>query len=73
MLFIYNRIRYLICIKSGITCTISHKYAKIKLGSYDSLPLEKKKTFHVIIFIKSVWNKDKNNCYYNIFFGKSFL
>ena len=39
--FIYNRIRYLIEIKSGITYVISHDYAKIKIDSYDSLPLEK--------------------------------
>ena len=28
--------------KSGIACVISHNYAKIKVDSYDSLPLEKK-------------------------------
>ena len=32
---IYNRIRYLISVKSGITCIISHNYAKIKVDSYD--------------------------------------
>ena len=37
--FIYNRIRYLIGVKSGITYVISHNYAKIKVDSYDSLPL----------------------------------
>ena len=32
----------------------------------------KKKTFHhVIILIKSVWNKDKNNNYYNMFLEKA--
>ena len=30
---IYNRIRYLISVKSGITYIISHIYAKIKLDS----------------------------------------
>ena len=55
---IYNRIRYLISVKSSITYIISHNYAKMKVDSYNSLPL------HVIILIKSVWNKDKNNyCY----------
>ena len=39
--FIYNRIRYLTEVKSGITYVISHDYAKIKIDSYDSLPLEK--------------------------------
>ena len=33
---IYNRIRYLISAKSGITYIISHNYAKIKVDSYDS-------------------------------------
>ena len=45
-------------VKSSITYIISHNYAKMKVDSYNSLPL------HVIILIKSVWNKDKNNyCY----------
>ena len=65
--FIYNRIRYLIRVKNGITFVISHNYAKIKVELYDSLPLEKAMTFHnVIILVKSVWNKDKNN--YTIYF-----
>ena len=60
--FIYNRIRYLISVKSDITYAISHNYAKIKVDSFDSLPLEKTMTFHnVIILIKSAFNKDKNN------------
>ena len=33
---IYNRIRYLGSVKSGITYTISHNYAKIKVDSYNS-------------------------------------
>ena len=38
---------------------------------YDSLPLEKTMTFlNFIIVIKSVWNKDKNSCYYNMFLEK---
>ena len=42
---ICNRIRYFIILKSGIICKISHNYAKIKVGSYDSLPLEKNNDF----------------------------
>ena len=62
----------LISVKSGIIYIISHNYAKIKVDSYDSLPLEKTMTFcNVIILIKSLWNKDKNS-YYCIF-RKSFL
>ena len=38
---IYNKIRYLIIEKSGIKFVISHNYARIKVDSYDSLPLEK--------------------------------
>ena len=33
---IYNRIRYLNSLKSGITVFFSHYYAKIKVDSYDS-------------------------------------
>ena len=36
---IYNRIRYLISQKSGITYIFSHYIAKIKVDSYDSLPI----------------------------------
>ena len=58
--FIYNRIRYLIGVKNGIMYVISHSYAKAKVDSYDSLPLEKTLALdNVIIFIKSVFNKDK--------------
>ena len=42
----------------------------MQVDSYDSLPPEKTLTFHVIIILKSVFNKDKNNYYYNIFLEK---
>ena len=65
-------ITYLISVKSGITYVTSHNYAKIKIDLYHSLPLEKTMTFrNVIILIKSVWNKDKNNYYYGINFRQS--
>ena len=68
---LYNRIIYLISVKSGITYIISHNYATIKVDSYDSLPLEKAMTFrNLIIIAKSVWNKD-NNYYFIIFLGKA--
>ena len=58
--YIYNRIRYLISLKSVITDIISHNYAEINVDSYDSLPLEKTMTFHnVAILIKSVFNKEE--------------
>ena len=53
---IYNRVRYLIVVKSGITYAISHNYAKIKVDSYDYLPLNMSLTFHhFIMLIKSVF------------------
>ena len=39
--FYLNRVRYLMGVKSDITCLFSHHCAKIKVDSYDSLPLEK--------------------------------
>ena len=65
---IYNRIRYLIGVKSSIEYVFCHNSARIKVNSFDCLPLEKTMTFHnVIMFIQSVFNKDKNNNYYIIF------
>ena len=65
------KIRYLLIEKSGITDSINHNFAKITIDSYDFLPIEKILTFHVIIHIKSVANKNKNEYYYNIFLKKS--
>ena len=42
---IYSRIRYIIGIKKSITYFISNKYAKIKVDSQNSLPLEKNNDF----------------------------
>ena len=68
---IYNRIRYLISLKNGITYIFSHYITKIKVDSYDSLPIKKILTlYNVIIHIKSVLNKDKNNYYYKKFLEK---
>ena len=68
---IYSRIRYLVRIKSGISYVIFYNYEKIKVDSCDSLSLEKTLTLHnVIILIKSVFKKDKNNCYYYTFLEK---
>ena len=71
---VYNRIRYLISVNSDIIYIISQNYAKIKVDSYDLLPLEKTMTFHgVIKLIKSVFSKDKNNYYHNILFENALL
>ena len=65
---VYDKIRYLISTKGGITYIISHYFAKIKVDSYDFLPIEKTLTLHnVIILIKSVLSKNKNHYYYKIF------
>ena len=52
---------------------ISYNYVKIKVDSYGSLTKEKTiKLFHnVVILIKLVYNKDKNNYYYSIFLEKT--
>ena len=38
---IYDRIRYIITVKSSITYMFSHYFVKIKVDSYDSLHIEK--------------------------------
>ena len=68
---IYDRIGYLLCLKSGITYIFSHSFAKIKVDFYDSLPRKKGLTLrNFIMHIKSVLNKDKNHHYYKIFLEK---
>ena len=65
---ICKNIQYLISEKSGITDSINHNFARIRIDLYDSLPIEKILAFHnVIILITLVGNKNKNNYYYNIF------
>ena len=39
---IYNRIRYVISLKSGITYIFFHYFENIEVDSYDSLPIEKR-------------------------------
>ena len=69
--FIYNRTRYLLSKKSGIADSINHNFVKIRIDSYNSLPIEEILIFqYFIIFIKSVVNKNKNEYYYNIFLEK---
>ena len=38
--FIYNRIRYLIGVTSGVIYTFFNDYARFKVDSYDSLPVK---------------------------------
>ena len=57
--------------KIGVTFSINHNFARIRIDSYNSLPIEKILTFHnVIILIKSVISKNKNSYYYNTFLEK---
>ena len=58
--------------KSGITNSINHNFGKSTIDSYNSLPIENISTFHnVIILIKLVVDRDKNNYYYNAFLEKA--
>ena len=68
---ICDKIKYLVSEKSGIAGSINHNFARIRIHSYDSLPIEKMLTFHhVITVIKSVFNRNKSEYYYNIFLEK---
>ena len=59
---IYNRIRYLVSEKTGLTDNINDNYARIRIDSFNSLPRDKTLTLHsVIMLIKSVVNKNENN------------
>ena len=71
---IFDRLRYFIGSKKRHYIYFSHNYAKIKIDSDDNLPLEKTLISHnIIIFIKSVFDKNKNHYYYyDIFFEKCF-
>ena len=69
---IFDKIKYLISEKSGITDSIiNHNFGEIRIDSYNYLPIEKILIFrNVIILIKSVVNKNKINYYCNIFLEK---
>ena len=59
---ICDKINYLISKKSGIINLINRNFGKISIDSYNLYLLKKILTFHnVIILIKSVLNKNKNN------------
>ena len=49
---ICDKIKYPISEKIGITDSINHNFGEIKIGSYDSLPIEKQLTFHNVIILK---------------------
>ena len=56
---INDRIRYLISEKSSITDSVNHNFARIKIDSYNYLPLEK-----LLTFFKSVVKNNKNEYFY---------
>ena len=60
---IWDKIKNLISEKSGITDSINHNFARIKIDSYVSLPIEKLLILHVIVLTQSAV-KNKNECYY---------
>ena len=65
---IFDKINCLITEKSDYKYSINHNFARIRIDSYNSLPIETNLTFHNVgILFKSVVNKNKNNYYYNIF------
>ena len=68
---IYNRMIYLIGLKTSITYILCYYFSKIKVGPYDSLSIEKTLPLHnLILLIRSVLNKDKNHYCYKIFLEK---
>ena len=60
--------------KSVIKYSINHNFARIRIDSCNSLPIEKHSIFiwhwHVIVLIKSAVKKNKYNKCYNIFLEK---
>ena len=59
---IYDKIKYLISKKGYVTISINHNFARIRIDSYNSLPIESTLTIHnIIILIKSVVNKNQND------------
>ena len=68
---IFDNIKCLINEQSGNTDSINLNFARIRIDSCNSLLIEKALTFHnVVILIKSVFSKNKNYYYYNIFLEK---
>ena len=64
-------IKYLPSEKSSIADSINRNFARIRIDSHNSLPIENILTFHnAIVLIRSIVNKYKNHYYANIFLGK---
>ena len=70
-MMLFTREFDLISQKSGITYIFSYYFAEMKVDFCYSLPMEKILTLlNVIMHIKSVLNKDKNQYNYKIFLEK---
>ena len=58
-------------LKSNISDVFSHKYTKVKINSYDDLPLEKAIAMHnIVILLKFISNENHNNYFYDMFLEK---
>ena len=67
---IYNRIRYLISLKSRITYIFFSLFCENQSWFLWFFTYRKILTLHVIILIKSFLNEDKNHYYYKILLEK---
>ena len=57
--------------KNDAKFIINHNFARIRIDSDNSLPIENTLTFHnVITLITPVVNKNKNSYYFNVFLEK---
>ena len=57
---IFNRIKYLINLKSSILSLVSCNYPRVKGYSDGDLPLDGMLSFHFALLIKQVLNKNRN-------------
>ena len=64
---ICDEIKDLISKKSGITESINHNFARIRIDSYNNLPIEKILTFHNVIILIKLGKGSFKNPVHNIF------
>ena len=68
---ICDRIKHLTSGKSDTIDSTDHNIGRNRIDSYNYLPAEKILTFHnAVLLIKSAFNSNKNQYYYNIFLEK---
>ena len=65
---ICNRVRHVISQKSGVTYVFSH-YARIKVDSYDSLPIEKMLILHILHNVIALINPNLGRLFRGSFWG----